>query len=257
MRDIDDTQAPLLEHLVELRRRLLWSLAALVVAFGGSLYFARAIFSLLVAPLKAAGQATIINTQVFGGFLVEIKIGFFAALMIAFPVIANQLWQFVAPGLYKKEKQALFPFLLATPVLFVAGACMAYFVAIPVALKFLLSFQGQVGDSGIQQQALPDVNDYLKFVMQFIFGFGLSFLLPILLMLLEHAGIVTYEQLKGAWRYAVVGAFALSAVLTPPDVGSQLLLAIPLVLLYFLALVAIRFTRSRRDRAVDNETAAS
>jgi sec-independent protein translocase protein TatC len=257
VRDIDDTQAPLLEHLVELRRRLLWSVAALVVAFGGSLYFARAIFSLLVAPLKAAGQATIINTQVFGGFLVEIKIGFFAALMIAFPVIANQLWQFVAPGLYKKEKQALFPFLLATPVLFIAGACMAYFVAIPVALKFLLSFQGQVGDSGIQQTALPDVNDYLKFVMQFIFGFGLSFLLPILLMLLEHAGIVTYEQLKGAWRYAVVGAFALSAVLTPPDVGSQLLLAIPLVLLYFLALLAIRFTRSRRDRAVDNETAAS
>ena len=257
MRDIDDSQAPLLEHLVELRRRLLWSLAALVIAFGGSLYFARSIFALLVAPLRAAGQATVINTQVFGGFLVEIKIGFFAALMIAFPVIANQLWQFVAPGLYKKEKQALLPFLLATPVLFIAGACMAYFVAIPVALKFLLSFQGQVGDTGVQQQALPDVNDYLKFVMQFIFGFGLSFLLPILMMLLEHAGIVTYEQLKGAWRYAVVGAFALSAVLTPPDVGSQLLLAVPLVLLYFLALVAIRFTRSRRDRAADTEGAAS
>ncbi|UYY59540.1 twin-arginine translocase subunit TatC [Sphingomonas sp. S2-65] len=255
MRDIDDTQAPLLEHLVELRRRLLWSLAALVIAFGGCLYFARKIFAVLVAPLKAAGQVTVINTQVFGGFLVEIKIAFFAALMIAFPVIANQLWQFIAPGLYKKEKQALFPFLLATPVLFIAGACMAYFVAIPVALKFLLSFQGELG--GVTQQALPDVNDYLKFVMQFIFGFGLSFLLPILLMLLEHAGIVTYEQLKGAWRYAVVGAFALSAVLTPPDVGSQLLLAVPLVLLYFLALVAIRFTRSRRDRAAASEAASS
>ncbi|MBB5710626.1 twin-arginine translocase subunit TatC [Sphingomonas xinjiangensis] len=254
MRDIDDSQAPLLEHLVELRRRLLWSVGALVLAFGGCLYFARPIFVLLVAPLKAAGQVTIINTQVFGGFLVEIKIAFFAAMMIAFPVIANQLWQFVAPGLYRKEKQALLPFILATPVLFIAGASMAYFVAIPVALKFLLSFQGQLG--GVQQQSLPDVNDYLKFVMQFIFGFGLSFLLPILLMLLEHAGIVTYEQLKGAWRYAVVGAFALSAVLTPPDVGSQLLLAVPLVLLYFLALVAIRFTRSRRERA-GNETAAS
>nr|WP_221239413.1 twin-arginine translocase subunit TatC [Sphingomonas xinjiangensis] len=244
----------MLEHLVELRRRLLWSVGALVLAFGGCLYFARPIFVLLVAPLKAAGQVTIINTQVFGGFLVEIKIAFFAAMMIAFPVIANQLWQFVAPGLYRKEKQALLPFILATPVLFIAGASMAYFVAIPVALKFLLSFQGQLG--GVQQQSLPDVNDYLKFVMQFIFGFGLSFLLPILLMLLEHAGIVTYEQLKGAWRYAVVGAFALSAVLTPPDVGSQLLLAVPLVLLYFLALVAIRFTRSRRERA-GNETAAS
>lgn len=249
MSDIDNTEAPLLDHLIELRRRLLWSLAALVVAFGACLYFARDIFALLVAPLKAAGQETIINTQVFGGFVVEIKIAFFAALMIAFPVIANQLWQFVAPGLYRKEKQALLPFLLATPVLFIAGACMAYFVAIPVALKFLLSFQGQLGDTGVNQQALPDVNDYLGFVMQFIFGFGLSFLLPVLLMLLEHAGIVTYEQLKGAWRYAVVGAFGIAAVLTPPDVGSQLLLAVPLCGLYFLALVAIKITRKRRERA--------
>jgi sec-independent protein translocase protein TatC len=254
--EIDDTQAPLLDHLIELRRRLLWSLAALVVAFAGCLYFARSIFAWLVAPLKAAGQLTIINTQVFGGFLVEIKIAFFAALMLAFPVIANQLWQFVAPGLYRKEKKALFPFLLATPLLFIAGAAMAYFVAIPVALKFLLSFQGQLGGTGVEQKALPDVNDYLKFVMQFIFGFGISFLLPVLLMLLEHAGIVTYEQLKGAWRYAIVGAFAISAVLTPPDVGSQLLLAVPLVGLYFLALVAIWFTRRRRERAVEAETAS-
>lgn len=255
MNEIDDTQAPLLDHLIELRRRLLWSLAALVVAFAGCLYFARPILGFLVAPLKAAGQVTIINTAVTGGFIVELKVAFFAALMIAFPVIANQLWQFVAPGLYRKEKRALLPFLLATPLLFIAGACMAYFIAIPVALKFLLGFQGELA-GGVQQQALPEVNEYLKFVMQFIFGFGLSFLLPVLLMLLEHAGIVTYEQLKGAWRYAVVGAFALSAVLTPPDVGSQLLLAVPLVGLYFLALVAIWFTRRRRERAVESEPAA-
>jgi len=252
--EIDDTQAPLLDHLIELRRRLLWSLGALVLAFAGCLYFARQILGFLVAPLKVAGQVTIINTEVFGGFLVEIKVAFFAALMIAFPVIANQLWQFVALGLYRKEKKALLPFLLATPVLFIAGASMAYFVAIPVALKFLLGFQGDLG--GVAQQALPDVNNYLKFVMQFIFGFGISFLLPVLLMLLEHAGIVTYEQLKGAWRYAVVGAFALSAVLTPPDVGSQLLLAVPLVGLYFLALVAIWFTRRRRERAAETEAAS-
>ena len=256
MSEIDDTQAPLLDHLIELRRRLIWSFIALAVAFAGCLYFARKIFALLVAPLKTAGQTTIINTQVFGGFLVEIKIAFFAALMLAFPIIANQLWQFVAPGLYRKEKQALLPFLLATPLLFIAGACMAYFVAIPVALKFLLSFQGQLGDTGVQQQALPDVNDYLKFVMQFIFGFGLSFLLPVLLMLLEHAGIVTYEQLKGAWRYATVGAFALAAVLTPPDIGSQLLLALPLVGLYFLSLVAIWFTRRRRAKLAEAENEA-
>jgi sec-independent protein translocase protein TatC len=254
VKDIDDTQAPLLEHLIELRRRLLWSLAALVVAFAGSLYFARTILSVLVAPLKSAGQATVINTEVFGGFFVELKVAFFAALMIAFPVIANQLWQFVAPGLYRKEKKALFPFILATPVLFIAGASMAYFVAIPVALQYLLSFQGDL--DGVKQQALPDLNNYLKFVMQFIFGFGLSFLLPVLLVLLEHAGIVTYEQLKGAWRYAMVGAFAISAVLTPPDVGSQLLLAVPLCGLYFLSLICIWFTRRRRERAAETEAGA-
>ncbi|UYY78656.1 twin-arginine translocase subunit TatC [Sphingomonas sp. R1] len=253
MTEIDDTQAPLLDHLIELRRRLIWSIVSLLVAFGGSLYFARGILGFLVAPLKTAGQVKIINTEIFGGFLVEVKVAFFAGLMIAFPVIANQLWQFVAPGLYRREKQALLPFLLATPVLFTAGAAMAYFVAIPVALKFLLGFQGNLG--GVQQEALPDVNSYLKFIMQFIFGFGISFLLPVLLMLLEHAGIVTYEQLKGAWRYAIVASVAIAAVLTPPDVGSQLLLAGPLVGLYFLSLVAIYFTRRRRERtaAADGE----
>ena len=253
MSEIDDTQAPLLDHLIELRRRLLWSLLALAAAFAGCLYFARPILKFLVAPLRAAGQVRIINTEVFGGFLVEIKVAFFAALMIAFPVIANQLWQFVAPGLYRKEKRALFPFLLATPILFIAGASMAYFVAIPVALKFLLGFQGDLG--GVTQEAMPDVGNYLKFIMQFIFGFGISFLLPVLLMLLEHAGIVSYEQLKGAWRYAVVASFGIAAVLTPPDVGSQLLLAIPLIGLYFLALVAIKITRRKRERAAEQEAA--
>jgi sec-independent protein translocase protein TatC len=252
--EIDDTQAPLLEHLIELRRRLVWSIVALVIAFGGSLYFARPILVFLVHPLRAAGQVTIINTEVFGGFLVQVKVAFFAGLMIAFPVIANQLWGFVAPGLYRKEKRALLPFLWATPVLFLMGASMAYFIAIPVALKFLLGFQGDLG--GVTQQAMPDVSNYLKFVMQFIFGFGISFLLPILLMLLEHAGIVTYEQLKKAWRYAVVAAFAISAVLTPPDVGSQMLLAVPLCCLYFLSLVGIWFTRRRRERIAETDMPA-
>ena len=250
--EIDDSKAPLLDHLIELRRRLLWSFGALFACFAGSLYFARPILSFLVAPLKAAGQSRIINTEVFGGFVVELKVAFFAGLMLAFPVIANQLWQFVAPGLYRKEKRALLPFLLATPVLFGAGAAMAYYVAIPTALKFLLGFQGNL--DGVTQEALPDVSNYLKFTMQFVFGFGLSFLLPVLLMLLERAGIVTYEQLKGAWRYAVVAAFAIAAVLTPPDVGSQFMLAIPLIALYFMALGAIWFTR-RRGKPAEAATA--
>ena len=244
--DLDDTRAPLLDHLIELRRRLLWSVAAVAVCFGICFYFARPIFAFLVQPLVKAGQGKIIYTQIFEAFFVEIKVAFFAALMLAFPVIANQLWQFVAPGLYRQEKRALLPFLLATPLLFLCGAALAYYIAIPVALHFLLGFQGNLG--GIQQEALPAVGNYLSFVMQFLFGFGLAFLLPVLLMLLERAGIVTRAQLKGARRYAIVGAFAIAAVLTPPDIGSQLLLAIPLVILYELALIGIWFTERRRGR---------
>lgn len=242
--DIDETRAPLLEHLLELRRRLLWSIATLAVAFGVCLYFARPIFAFLVQPLLRAGQNKVIYTQIFEAFFVEIKVAFFAAAMVSFPVIANQLWQFIAPGLYRNEKRALLPFLWATPVLFLMGASLAYYVAIPVALHFLLGFQGNLG--GIQQEALPAVGNYLSFVMQFLFGFGLAFLLPVLLMLLERVGIVTRKQLISGRRYAIVGAFAIAAVLTPPDVGSQLLLAIPLMILYELAIIGIWFTERRR-----------
>jgi len=242
--DIDETRAPLLEHLLELRRRLLWSIGALAIAFAVCLYFARPIFSFLVQPLVQAGQGKIIYTQIFEAFFVEIKVAFFAAMMAAFPVIANQLWQFLAPGLYRNEKRALLPFLWATPVLFLMGASLAYYVAIPVALHFLLGFQGNLG--GIQQEALPAVGNYLSFVMQFLFGFGLAFLLPVLLMLLERVGIVTRKQLISSRRYAIVGAFAIAAVLTPPDIGSQLLLAIPLMILYELAIIGIWFTERRR-----------
>ena len=252
MNDIDESRAPLLEHLLELRRRLLMAFGALAVAFGICLYFARPIFAFLVQPLLRAGQGKLIYTQIFEAFFVEIKVAFFAAMMLAFPVIANQIWQFVAPVLYRNEKRALLPFIFATPLLFIAGAALAYYVAIPVALHFLLGFQGNLG--GVQQEALPGVGNYLSFVMQFLFGFGLSFLLPVLLMLLERAGIVTRKQLVSSRRYAIVGAFAIAAVLTPPDVGSQLLLAIPLVILYEFALIGIWFTeRSRKKQDTQEE----
>jgi len=253
MSDIDDSKMPLLDHLIELRSRLLWSFLALAIAFGISLYFARPIFGFLVQPLLASGQTKLIYTAIFEAFFVEIKVAFFAATFFSFPVFATQLWRFVAPGLYNKEKRAFLPFLLATPVLFIIGASMAYFMAIPVALEYLLGFGGTVG--GVEQQALPGVDNYLNFVMKFIFGFGISFLLPVLLMLLERAGIVTLEQLKSARRYAIVGAFAIAAVLTPPDVVSQLLLAIPLCILYELALIAIWFTRRRKKAEAAEETA--
>jgi sec-independent protein translocase protein TatC len=251
VRDIDDSQAPLLDHLIELRRRLIYSLLAIGLAFAVSFYFAEQIFAFLVQPLLAAGQKRIIFTQIFEGFFVQVKVAFFAAMMLSFPVIANQLWQFVAPGLYRSEKKALFPFLLATPVLFLLGAALAYYVTIPVALHFLLGYQGNMG--GVEQEALPSVANYLSFVMQFLFAFGLAFLLPVLLMLLELAGIVTRAQLISARRYAIVGAFVVSAVLTPPDVGSQLLLAIPLVLLYEVALIGIWFTERKRARNAPEE----
>jgi sec-independent protein translocase protein TatC len=254
MNEIDESKMPLLDHLIELRSRLLWSFLALAIAFGISLYFARPIFGFLVQPLLASGQTKLIYTAIFEAFFVEIKVAFFAATFFSFPVFATQLWRFVAPGLYSKEKRAFLPFLLATPVLFILGASMAYFMAIPVALEYLLGFGGSVG--GVEQQALPGVDNYLNFVMKFIFGFGISFLLPVLLMLLERAGIVTLEQLKSARRYAIVGAFAIAAVLTPPDIVSQLLLAIPLCILYELALIAIWFTRRRRNKAEAGEAAA-
>lgn len=252
MKDIDESRMPLLDHLIELRRRLLWSVLALGIAFLICLYFAEPIFAFLVQPLLKAGQGKLIYTDIFEAFFVNLKVAFFSAGMLASPVIATQIWRFVAPGLYANEKRAFLPFLVMTPLLFLCGAALAYYFAMPVALHFLLGFEGNVG--GVQQEALPAIGNYLSFVTKFLFGFGVAFLLPVLLMLLERAGIVTRQQLASGRRYAIVAAFAISAVLTPPDVVSQLLLAIPLVLLYELALIAILLTERRRTKAAPAES---
>jgi sec-independent protein translocase protein TatC len=246
VKDIDDTKQPLLEHLIELRRRLLWCLATLVVTFFICFAFARDIFAVLVQPLLKAGQGKLIYTDIFEAFFVQVKVALFAAIMVSFPVIATQLWRFVAPGMYVKEKKAFLPFLLATPLFFAAGASFAYFVAMPWALHFLLSYQGNIG--GVTQEALPGVGNYLTFVTRFLFGFGAAFLLPILLMILERAGLVTREQLAKSRRYAVVAAAVVAAVLTPPDVVSMLMLLVPLYGLYEFAILAIRITHWRAAR---------
>ena len=253
MSDVDESRAPLLDHLIELRRRLILSALALMVAFFACLYFARPIFAFLVQPLLRAGQGKLIYTDVFEAFFAQMKVAFFAGLMLSFPIIANQLWRFVAPGLYAKEKRALLPFLVLTPVLFLSGAAMAYFVAMPLALHFLLGFQGNIG--GVDQEALPAVGNYLNFVTKFLFGFGVAFLLPVLLMLLERAGIVTRKQLVKGRRYAIVGVFGIACVLAPPDVVSMLVMAVPLCLLYEFALIAIWFTERKRARADGQEIA--
>ncbi len=246
--DIDDSKAPLLDHLIELRSRLLKSIAALAVAFAFAFYFADQILNFLIQPLvKAHGSGVagkLIYTKLYEAFFVQIKVALFTAFIIAFPIIANQIWLFVAPGLYRNEKKAFLPFLLATPVLFTSGAALAYYGVMPVAFHFFLGFQQSKGN--VQIDALPALADYLSLVMQFIFAFGFSFLLPVLLMLLERAGIVTRAQLIAGRRYAIVGAFAIAAVLTPPDAVSMLMLAIPLVLLYEGALIGIWFTERRR-----------
>jgi sec-independent protein translocase protein TatC len=246
MKDIDETKAPLLEQLIELRRRLLWSVGVLALLFAVCLYFARPIFAVLVQPLLRAGEGRLIYTDIFEAFFVEVKVALFAALMLGFPFFAIQIWKFVAPGLYAKEKKALLPFLVLTPVFFTAGAAFAYFVAMPWALHFLLGFQGEVG--GVQREALPGIGNYLSFCTRFLFGFGVAFLTPILLMILERTGIITLQQLTKHRRYAVVVCAAVSAILTPPDAVSMMLLLVPLYSLYELAILAIRVTHWRAAR---------
>ncbi len=244
---MDETRAPLMEHLVELRRRLIWSFGALLAAFAVCFYFADKIFAFLAQPLIAGfgqGQGRLVYTKLYEAFFVEVRVAFFAAFFLAFPIIANQIWAFVAPGLYAKERRAFLPFLIATPILFLGGAALAYYVVMPSAIRFFLGYQGQI--PGIQQEALPAMGEYLSFVMHFILAFGIAFLLPVLLMLIERAGLVTRDQLTRGRRYAVLVAFIVAAVATPPDVVSQFMLAIPLILLYEISLIAIWFTERRR-----------
>lgn len=251
--DLDETRAPLLDHLIELRTRIIRALLALGVGFGVSLYFADEILGILVRPLKQAfpeGQGQLIFTKLPEVFFVELKVALFAGFMLSFPVIANQLWAFVAPGLYAREKKAFLPFLFATPVLFGAGAALAYFVVMPVAFTFFLGFGGVTG--GLDIQALPSAGDYLSLVMQFILAFGLTFLLPVLLLLLHRAGIVTRPQMVAARRYVIVAIFIVAAIVTPPDPGSQIVLAVPLWLLFEAALFLMRW----QEKAVEADKAA-
>ena len=252
--NMDASKAPLMEHLIELRQRLLWSMLALFSCFFVAFYFSDQLLSYLAQPLLTAydrlGQdppQTLIYTKLYEAFLTKIKVSLFAAFLVAFPIIANQIWRFVAPGLYQTEKRALLPFLLATPILFFAGAALAYFVAMPTVYTFMLSMQGQT--NGVSLAALPAVGDFLSFTMSLIFAFGACFLVPVALMLLAQVGIITVDQLVAFRRYAIVTAFVIAAVVTPPDVISQFLLAVPMMVLYELSIVTIRITQKKKRQA--------
>ena len=257
LRDIDQSEAPLLDHLIELRSRLLRCVYALAAGLVACFAFADDIFGILVRPLTQAfgpGQGKLIYTKLYEAFFVDVKVALFAAFFLSFPIIANQLWAFVAPGLYAREKRAFLPFLIGTPVLFAAGASLAYFIVMPTAFRWFLGFEGTRG--GLKLEALPGTGDYLALVMQFILAFGISFLLPVLLLLLNRAGIVSRDQLTRARRYVIVAIFAVAAVVTPPDVISQLMLAVPLLLLFESSLLVMRLTERSEARRREAEAAA-
>jgi len=247
---IEASRAPLLDHLLELRRRLIWSLVGFIGAFVFCYFFAEEIYAFLTQPLAAAleGQPgrRMIYTALYETFFTYIKVAAFGALCISFPIIATQIWMFVAPGLYRGERRAFLPFLAATPLLFIAGAALVYYGLMPVMIRFFLGFEtsGTAGSLPIQLEA--KVADYLDLVMSFIFAFGFSFQLPVLLTLMGRVGLVSSDFLKRNRRYAIVFGFVVAAVLTPPDVISQFALAIPLILLYEASVWSVWLIEKRR-----------
>ncbi len=252
--DIDDKPQPLVEHLIELRKRLVWSLAAFFAGFLLCFAFAKDLFNLLVLPYKWAviwsgldpDKMQLIYTAPQEFFFTQIKISLFGGLLIAFPVIAFQVYSFVAPGLYKNERSAFLPFLVASPILFIIGGAIVYFFLIPVVMLFFLGMQ-QTPESGeVAISLLPKVSEYLSLIMSLVLAFGLVFQLPVVTTLLSRAGLVTAEWLAKQRKFAIVIAFIIAAVLTPPDPLSQLGLALPTVLLYEVAIYAARLVERRR-----------
>ena len=247
--EIDASEAPLMDHLVELRQRLVYSVVGFVIAFGLAFYFSSDLLHFLILPFKwgTSSDVSLISIKLLGVFLVKLKIAMFGGLFVAFPLIATQIYRFVAPGLYKHERQVLLPYLIATPVFFVLGAALVYFLLLPVAIKFFYSVAASTGDgNGVGIQLMPDIEAYLDFVMTLMLAFGVTFQLPVALTLLGQLGVVKHGQLKRGRRFALVGVAGIAALVTPPDPISMITMMLPLFALYEVAVVMVGFMERRR-----------
>ncbi|ENR70913.1 twin-arginine translocase subunit TatC [Brucella abortus] len=255
--EIEQSAAPLLEHLIELRRRLIWAILAFFVAFIFCFAFAKQLFNLLVVPYQWAidwagmdrSKAELIYTAPQEFFFTQVKVAMFGGIVLAFPVIAAQIYKFVAPGLYKNERTAFLPFLIASPILFLIGGALVYFFFTPMVMWFFLAMQQTGGSGEVQISLLPKVSEYLSLIMTLIFAFGLVFQLPVVTSLMARVGLVTSAGLKDKRKYAIVIAFVAAAVLTPPDPASQIGLALPTILLYEISIFLARMIEKKRDEA--------